>query len=178
MGRAPLRMGRALLMAAAIVVALSRCSNSSHPTTLAPTEASAVTSTTVIAPTTANSQVAATQLSSAEDTANKAAATAQAKLNNNSTIADIQAAIVPLVPAIQMYSTTLTNIDWPPAAVADAHALVSAVANYLGILETVSVQTVSSLPTWVSQLSAALQQERAAANILRHDVGLPPLPVS
>lgn len=83
-------------------------------------------------------------------------------------------ALEPLISAAQKYQTQITDLPWSPPFVSDAHALVDAVGSLIGVMESVSSQNAFSIQSWVTQFESAAEAEHSAANILRHDLGLPP----
>jgi hypothetical protein len=99
--------------------------------------------------------------------------TLQAKIPNATTVDQIAADVAPLVPIGNRYEHELTKINWPASAISDAHAYTESIAAEIGVLNTASAQTNLSISSWESQLSSASGTELAAANALRHDLGLP-----
>lgn len=59
---------------------------------------------------------------------------------------------------------------WPPQFLADAHALVTADGAFEGCLDSAAAWT--TYDSWLSQGQANLDKARAAAAILRSDLGL------
>ncbi|MGO8873392.1 MAG: hypothetical protein ACLQPH_18715 [Acidimicrobiales bacterium] len=95
-------------------------------------------------------------------------------LPSTATGSQILAAAQPLVAAGQTYETQITDLPWPPADNSDAHALVSAVAAYIGALQSVTNQSALSISSWETQVESLQSAEKASADVLRHDIGLPP----
>jgi hypothetical protein len=147
---------------------------SSASTTAATSKEPTASASTVAKPSTSS---LAAQLEAAAQPALAAASQAGSAVNNlpsTATVADVANAIKPLIAAAQTYETQVTDIAWPPFDTADAHALVTAIASYVGVLQQVGNQNGLSVQSWETQASSSLSAERAAANILRHDLGLPP----
>lgn len=96
-------------------------------------------------------------------------------LNPNATGPQVLTVLDPLISAAQKYEMQLTNIPWPPSIVGDAHALITQIGALVGVMESVSSQNAFSVNTWVSQFESAAQSAHSATNILRHDLGLPPV---
>jgi hypothetical protein len=81
----------------------------------------------------------------------------------------------PLITAAQKYETQLTDMNWPATMTSDAHALVTQIGALVGVMQTVGTQNAVSINSWDSQFESAGQATNSATNILRHDLGLPPV---
>jgi hypothetical protein len=82
----------------------------------------------------------------------------------------------PLITECKKYQTQLTNMNWPASMTADAHALITQIGALVGVMEAIGSQNAFSVNSWVSQFESAGQAAHSATNILRHDLGLAPVP--
>jgi hypothetical protein len=105
----------------------------------------------------------------------KAPTSGLASLPSNATGPQILARFQPLIAAAQKFEAELTGMAWPAAIGGDAHNLITQVASEVGVLQGVAAQNILSVDTWISQLDAADAATNAATNVVRHDLGLPPL---
>ncbi len=89
--------------------------------------------------------------------------------------AEAEAIMSPLIPAAEQYQAQLAAIKWQPGLVSDAHVLIAQITVLDGVVKSVAQQTASSMKNWFSQYASAAEAVSSASNILRHDLGLPPL---
>ncbi len=153
-------MGRAVLVA--VILALAACS-AARPATSS-------------VPSTVDAGLAARQYVAAEQRADailNGVAAATDRLGSFPTSQAVADTLRPAAVALRDFDATLTGIAWPPAARADAAALVRADAAEIGVIESSASQTVFSAAGFMSQLGATSETARAARMLLRHDLGLP-----
>jgi hypothetical protein len=96
-------------------------------------------------------------------------------LPGSASVSQVASTVAPLIAAIQTYQTQLTDLPWPSTMVSDAHAVIQDLGAVLGVLQATGQQNGLTGGAWSAQLEAATGSEKAAANTLRHDLGLPPL---
>lgn len=153
-------------------MALSACGGSSKT-------ASPTTTATSGSATTAVSLAAVKQQFQTDETAiqavEKSVGNNLSNIDPNATGPQVLTVLDPLISAAQKYETQLTGIAWPPSIVGDAHALITQIGSLVGVMQSVSSQNAFSVNTWVSQFESAGQSAHSATNILRHDLGLPPV---
>ena len=165
--------------------ALTACgSTSSGTTTTAPPTTTTASTTTTSVSTTTTSTTAALTVQAAAGiyvaAANKGNAALKAFGNaannwpSSETGAQAEQAAQPTIVALKQFTTTLTDTQWPSGAVADAHSLASEIGSIVGDLESLSSVNIFSTSNWVQQFTHDAQTSATDANLLRHDLGLPP----
>ena len=101
--------------------------------------------------------------------------TAASAWGNQTTQAQMVADARPLIDALQTVDQKLTDGTWPQVAQQDIHTLVSDVAPLVGDLQGLSTLNLLDVSTWESQLQRDASIEHTQADVVRHDLGLPPL---
>jgi len=91
--------------------------------------------------------------------------------NTGQTRAQVQAHTTPYVAALRQFDAGILSMAWPPQFLADAHALVAADGAFEGNLDSAADWT--TYDSWLSEGQGDLDKARAAAAILRSDLGLP-----
>lgn len=86
-----------------------------------------------------------------------------------------QPIVAPVVAAYNLADQQLTQVDWPANVKPDVTALVQADSALSGDLGALPQQTSISYPQWETQEQADANKEVSAANVVRHDLGLPPV---
>jgi hypothetical protein len=169
-----------LVGALALVAA---CSGSSKP------NAAATTSATTTAATTATTAASAVDYgnqylalvgpgNAAKATFDAAIKALEAAHGNNLTGADLTPLAAALIAATNTVDQGLLQDQWPPDAQADIKALANANAAIATDLGTSGTVTPQNYVAWVTRLVTDGAPEMAAANNVRGDLGLPPLPPS
>lgn len=104
-----------------------------------------------------------------------AAATFVARLHGNldPTPDEVGAASGPMVAALRHMQAVLADTAWPSKAAPDARTLDLDVGPLLGDLDSVGEQRASSMSAWLQQFSRDGETVKSAADLLRHDLGLP-----
>jgi hypothetical protein len=155
--------------------ALGGCGSSGTPpgslpstTTTAPT-----TTTTTISPTVkaAAIYVAAAAKGNAAMTSFADAAKAWP---SSETGAEAEQAAQPAISALKQLDTTLTDYAWPANTTTDVHTLIAAAGAVVGDLEGLSSVNLFSSSTWSAQFIHDYDVVGTDANLVRHDLGLPP----
>lgn len=95
--------------------------------------------------------------------------------NNQTPMSQIVAQTNPLVQAISGVMTKLTDGRWQPSTAIDVHSLVSAFAAIQSDLQQISKLTIFDLNTWEAGVAKDLNVGQTDANLVRHDIGLPPV---
>jgi hypothetical protein len=166
------------------LVLVAACSGSSKPNA---TETTTAATTTAATPTTAASAIDyGNQYLTLVGPGNAAKATFDAAIKAleaahpgfNVTGTDLTPLAASLIAATNTVDQGLLQDQWPPDAQADVKALANAnsvIATDLGTSGTVTPQ---NYVAWVTKLVTDGAPEMAAANNVRGDLGLPPLPPS
>lgn len=93
----------------------------------------------------------------------------------NTTAEQVAKDAEPLAAAVDKASTDLLHVDWPASIQPDVKAMVTAYGVLAGDLRSVGSQNILSIANWATQLGQDAGRARAAANIVRSDLGLPPV---
>jgi hypothetical protein len=165
-----------VVVVAALVLAGCGASSGTPPASSTSTTTTTVVSPTTLAPTTTSSVKADAGIYvAAAAKANAAAAsfgTAADAWPASETGAQAEAAAGPLISAMKAFVTSLTDGAWPADATTDVHTLVSAAGAVIGDLD--GLDAVTSLSGWVQQLAHDEGSLGTDADLVRHDLGLPP----
>jgi hypothetical protein len=94
---------------------------------------------------------------------------------DNTTAEEVARDAAPLADAIDKASNDLLQVDWPASIQQDIKELVKAYGALSGDLRSVGNQTIFSIANWTTQFAQDGGRARAAANIVRADLGLPPV---
>ena len=85
-----------------------------------------------------------------------------------------QAVYRQIVADTTAFRLDLFAIRWPPDMKADANALVGAVSSDIGALQDAANSPNPFNSTTQAEISSANAADASAANVVRHDLGLPP----
>jgi hypothetical protein len=165
------RLLAALALAATFVVAGCGGSNSSAPVSTRTVSAPATTAKpdlhalgqqylTIIGP--SNAEV---------DKFNKKVDT----YTDNTTAEQIARDAEPLAASLDKASNELLQVDWPAPVKQDVKAMVTAYGALSGDLRSVGDQNIFSIANWSTQVAQDAGRAKAAANIVRSDLDLPPV---
>jgi hypothetical protein len=100
----------------------------------------------------------------------------KSKSNDSDTTAEQLASdLAPVIAAYEEADNALLRVNWPPSIEADVKALVAANGTLIGDLRAADIQDVLSSSSWATQVSRDGGRSAAAANIVRADLGLPPM---
>lgn len=92
---------------------------------------------------------------------------------DNTTAEEVARDAAPLADALDKASNDLLQVDWPASVQQDVKEMVKAYGALSGDLRSVGNQTIFSVANWTTQLAQDGGRARAAANIVRADLGLP-----
>jgi hypothetical protein len=95
--------------------------------------------------------------------------------DSNTTVEQQASDLAPLIAAYEDADNALLRVDWPPSIAEDIKALVAANGALIGDLRAADSQDVLSRSSWLTQVSQDGGKSAAAANIVRADLGLPPM---
>ncbi len=98
--------------------------------------------------------------------------------NPNVTGPEAEAAARPLISALVTFQDKLESQTWPTGARDDIRALASAFNGLLGDLRALSHDDIADTSSWEGPFLSEDVSTTAAANKVRHDLGLPPLSAS
>jgi hypothetical protein len=154
-------------------ILLAACGSSS------PSKSSATTSTTT-APTTtttiSESSAASTYLTAVAlvNAALSTFATEADAWTSSTTDAQAAADAKPAIAALQTFTTTLTNDEWPADTVSDIHTEIEDTGALTGDLQGLSTINMLDASTWSSTFERDEYSLSTAVGLVRHDLGLPP----
>ena len=80
----------------------------------------------------------------------------------------------PAIAALQTLQTRLEAITFPANAVADVHALIAADGSLDGDLQALASVNLLNASSWNATFERDIASVSADANLVRHDLGLPP----
>lgn len=89
-----------------------------------------------------------------------------------------QGFVTSFVSVLQTTQSKLTAQSWPAADVGDIHALVAGIAAIQGDIAGLPSLNMLNESSWVTQFQRDSAVEQSAADTVRHDLGLPPIPTS
>lgn len=97
-----------------------------------------------------------------------------AVIPDNPTGARLAQVFAPVIAAYQKADDALLRAQWPAGAQADIKAMVTADGAVIGDMNAAAGQNALSAASWETQLSSDGAKAKAAANVVRADLGLPP----
>lgn len=89
-----------------------------------------------------------------------------------------QGFVTPFVSALQTLQGKLTAQTWSATDVGDVHAFIAAIAALQGDISGLPSLNILNESTWSTQFQRDAAVEESAANTVRHDLGLPPIPTT
>ena len=176
-------MKKVVVLAVLVAVAVAGCGTSGNASSSAPAVSSseqAVTSSTSSAPTSISKAQAGQTYLADIGPANAAlnALVAHAHTWTDATTSTQAAADVqPVTPALDKLRNQLLSLAQQyPAAASDIKSLVTAYTPLEGDLQLLATVNAFSVSSWLQQFARDASNTKAAAAIVRSDLGLPPAP--
>lgn len=167
-------MARLLLMVA-ILAALAGCSGASpaaSPVVVSP--ASLTATSPDLRP------IAAQQYLAAVTAYNKATSAAfKSKACGAATLKQQRACVTAFYTAAETFLAALRAIQYPPDTEGDLRALIRAETTVDTFYrDAAGEKTLTALSGWFTKISKAIDVAQTASNLVRGDLGLPPVPIS
>ncbi|HEY5246003.1 MAG TPA: hypothetical protein VIJ60_10065 [Acidimicrobiales bacterium] len=95
---------------------------------------------------------------------------------SSATAAELATQAAPALAALTTCDGKLADYTWPKVAEADIKALLADGGAVAGALQSVAGITALDASSWETSFDQATQVLGNAANVVRHDLGLPPAP--